>query len=81
MYLAKGLRQAPPPAHSAGGHAFSAQHHFELWAFPKGGAPVSLGILPEEGTLTRMLTATQKVALANSSQVAVSNVAPFRVMS
>ena len=45
---------------------------YELWALPKGGSPVSLGVLPTEGTSTRALTAIQKAALASSSQVAVS---------
>jgi anti-sigma-K factor RskA len=45
---------------------------YELWALPKGGNPVSLGILPASGTSTRPLTAIQKAALANASQVAVS---------
>jgi anti-sigma-K factor RskA len=45
---------------------------YELWALPKGGNPVSLGVLPAAGTSTRPLTAIQKAALANSSQLAVS---------
>jgi anti-sigma-K factor RskA len=47
-------------------------HDYELWALPQGGKPVSLGVLPAEGTSTRTLTAIQKAALASSSQVAVS---------
>jgi anti-sigma-K factor RskA len=45
---------------------------YELWALPKGAAPVSLGILPAAGASSRTLTLMQKQALANSSQVAVS---------
>jgi anti-sigma-K factor RskA len=45
---------------------------YELWALPKGAAPVSLGILPAAGASSRTLTLAQKRALALSSQVAVS---------
>jgi anti-sigma-K factor RskA len=45
---------------------------YELWALPKGAAPVSLGVLPAAGASTRTLTEMQKQALASSSQVAVS---------
>jgi anti-sigma-K factor RskA len=45
---------------------------YELWALPKGAAPVSLGILPAAGVSSRTLTLMQKQALALSSQVAVS---------
>ena len=45
---------------------------YELWALPKGAAPVSLGVLPAAGTWSRALTLAQKQALALSSQVAVS---------
>jgi len=45
---------------------------YELWALPKGAAPVSLGVLPAAGEWSRALTAVQKQALALSSQVAVS---------
>ena len=45
---------------------------YELWALPKGAAPVSLGILPATGTSSRTLSLMQKHALALSSQVAVS---------
>jgi anti-sigma-K factor RskA len=53
--------QAPP-----------AGHDYELWALPKGGSPVSLGVLPARGTSSRELTETQQAALANSVQLAVS---------
>ena len=49
-----------------------AGHDYELWALPKGAAPVSLGILPAAGASSRTLTSMQKQALALSSQVAVS---------
>jgi anti-sigma-K factor RskA len=59
-------------AHAAKLPARPAGYDFELWALPKGAAPVSLGILPAAGASTRTLTAMQKQALALSSQVAVS---------
>lgn len=50
-----------------------AGHDYELWALPKSGKPVSLGLLPyEKGTLRRALTASQQQALAVSAQLAVS---------
>jgi anti-sigma-K factor RskA len=45
---------------------------YELWALPKGAAPVSLGVLPAAGASSRTLTLMQKQALALASQVAVS---------
>jgi anti-sigma-K factor RskA len=45
---------------------------YELWALPKGAAPVSLGVLPAAGASSRSLTVMQKQALALSTQVAVS---------
>lgn len=48
------------------------ERDYELWALPKGGSPVSLGLLPAAGSSSRTLTAIQKQALANSTQVAVS---------
>jgi anti-sigma-K factor RskA len=59
-------------AHAANLPARPAGSDYELWALPKGGAPVSLGVLPALGTTSRTLTAIQKAALASSSQVAVS---------
>jgi anti-sigma-K factor RskA len=53
------------PAHAAGSD-------YELWALPKGAAPVSLGVLPAAGVSSRTLTSIQKQALTLSSQVAVS---------
>jgi anti-sigma-K factor RskA len=45
---------------------------FELWALPDGGAPVSLGLLPAAGEVSRELTAAQRAALQSASKVAVS---------
>jgi anti-sigma-K factor RskA len=45
---------------------------FELWALPRGGSPVSLGILPVSGTTQRMLTAAQRAALLAADKIAVS---------
>jgi anti-sigma-K factor RskA len=59
------VQAAKLPARPAG-------HDYELWALPKGGNPVSLGVLPAAGTSTRALTVIQKAALASSSQLAVS---------
>jgi anti-sigma-K factor RskA len=44
----------------------------ELWALPEGGAPVSLGLMPHTGDHRRVLTATQREALARSKNIAVS---------
>jgi anti-sigma-K factor RskA len=45
----------------------------ELWALPEGGgAPVSLGLMPHTGDHHRVLTATQRAALAGSKRIAVS---------
>jgi anti-sigma-K factor RskA len=52
--------------------AAPAGRDYELWALPKGGAPVSLGVLPSRGVSRQQLTQTQQSALANSVQVAVS---------
>ena len=41
-------------------------------ALPEGGAPVSLGLMPHTGDHKRVLTATQRDALARSRQIAVS---------
>jgi anti-sigma-K factor RskA len=58
-------RVAKLPARPAGSD-------YELWALPKGAAPVSLGVLPAAGASSRTLTVMQKQALALSTQVAVS---------
>ena len=48
-------------------------HSFELWALPQaGGAPVSLGLLPDSGQLERTLSASQQSALAHAGKIAVS---------
>jgi anti-sigma-K factor RskA len=53
--------------------AAPAGRDYELWALPKGKAPVSLGLLPYRHALTRRaLSAAQQQALANSAQLAVS---------
>jgi len=44
----------------------------ELWALPDGKAPVSLGVLPDNGKLDRDLTVNQREALRLSAKVAVS---------
>jgi anti-sigma-K factor RskA len=44
----------------------------ELWALPEGKAPVSLGVLPDNGKLDRDLTMDQREALRLSAKVAVS---------
>jgi anti-sigma-K factor RskA len=45
----------------------------ELWVIPvSGGAPVSLGLLPHTGDHHRVLTATQRAALAGATTIAVS---------
>ena len=45
----------------------------ELWALPEGGgAPVSLGLMPHTGDHHRVLSASQRAALANSHKIAVS---------
>jgi anti-sigma-K factor RskA len=58
--------------HAARLPARPAGRNYELWALPKDGVPVSLGVLPSEGASSRVLTPIQKRALAISSQVAVS---------
>ena len=45
---------------------------YELWALPRGGQPVSLGILPAGGTYQRTLSAAQRAALLAADKVAVS---------
>ena len=36
---------------------------YELWALPRGGAPVSLGLLPAAGSAERTLSERQRTAL------------------
>ena len=45
---------------------------YELWALPRGGNPVSLGLLPERGTLKLGLSGPQRTALVAADKVAVS---------
>ena len=50
-----------------------ANHAYELWALPEaGGAPVSLGVMPQSGRLALQLNEMQRSALASAHQVAVS---------
>lgn len=50
----------------------AANRSYELWALPKGGAPVSLGLLPRSGRMTYTLTGAQRAALLAADKVAVS---------
>lgn len=45
---------------------------YELWALPRGGAPVSLGLLPGAGRAERTLSGPQRTALLAADKVAVS---------
>ena len=45
---------------------------YELWALPKGGQPVSLGVLPATGTFAHALSEAQRAALRAADKVAVS---------
>ena len=48
-------------------------HAYELWALPtEGGAPVSLGLMPQSGTDELQLNDAQRAALAAAQQVAIS---------
>jgi anti-sigma-K factor RskA len=48
-------------------------HAYELWALPaSGAAPISLGILPQRGKATLVLSAAQRQALASAVNVAIS---------
>jgi anti-sigma-K factor RskA len=59
--------------HAGAGAARPDGHDYELWALPKGGKPVSLGLLPyETAAAARPLTAAQQQALASAAQLAVS---------
>ena len=50
-----------------------AAKSYELWALPdSGGAPVSLGLMPNSGRLDRDLTEAQRLALQGASKMAVS---------
>lgn len=50
-----------------------ANSDYELWALPdSGGAPVSLGLMPKNGKRDLQLNASQRLALAGASKIAVS---------
>lgn len=49
-----------------------SERDYELWALPEGGSPVSLGLLPAKGRLSRRLAPAQFLALSHARQVAVS---------
>jgi anti-sigma-K factor RskA len=54
-------------------HDLPAGKSHELWVIPaSGGAPVSLGLLPHTGDHHRVLTASQRAALAGAKTIAVS---------
>ncbi len=44
----------------------------ELWVVPAGGAPQSLGLIPESGTLQRELTESERAALVDGASLAVT---------
>jgi anti-sigma-K factor RskA len=49
------------------------EHAYELWALSaSGGAPVSLGLMPQSDKLELQLDPTQRTALASATQVAIS---------
>lgn len=49
------------------------QSAYELWALPRDGKPpVSLGLLPRDGSVKRNLTPIQRAALLSANKVAVS---------
>jgi anti-sigma-K factor RskA len=50
----------------------AAGKSYELWALPRGGAPVSLGLLPASGRAERTLSEPQRLALLAADKVAVS---------
>jgi anti-sigma-K factor RskA len=50
----------------------AAGKSYELWALPRGAAPVSLGLLPAAGSAERKLSKSQRAALLAAEKVAVS---------
>ena len=50
----------------------AAGKSYELWALPRGGSPVSLGLLPAAGRAERTLSEPQRLALLAADKVAVS---------
>lgn len=68
-----GLRQAQLIIRAGTMLPQQAGHDYELWALPAGGAPVSLGVLPATGGVSRRaLDAAQLRALTAATKVAVS---------
>jgi len=70
---------APPPLQTLavlGTVPEAAGKSYELWALPRGAAPVSLGVLPAAGSAERTLSERQRTALLAADKVAVS-VEPF----
>jgi anti-sigma-K factor RskA len=69
-------RAGEPPrlsVHAGAAAMRPAGHDYELWALPRGGKPVSLGLLPyQAGMLRRQLTTPEREALSHSTQLAVS---------
>lgn len=60
------IRAIAPEGHSP-------REDFELWALPaKGGSPVSLGLMPAQGVVSRRLNAGQREALRPAAKIAVS---------
>jgi anti-sigma-K factor RskA len=55
-----------------GSYAKRPDRSLELWALPEGKAPVSLGLLPDQGGIERMLNSQQAAALRVAAHVAVS---------
>ena len=53
-------------------HELPAGKSHELWALRDDGTPVSLGLMPHTGDHHRVLTASQREALARSKQIAVT---------
>jgi anti-sigma-K factor RskA len=58
---------------TVGAVSYPANRSRELWALPAGGTPVSLGLLPKSGRIRVALDDRQRAALAQSTQVAVSD--------
>ena len=58
---------------AVGAVSYPAGRSRELWALPADGTPVSLGLLPKTGSIRVALDDRQRAALAQSTQVAVSD--------
>jgi len=48
-------------------------HVLMLWALPSGGAPIALGVVPNEGKVTLTLPATSEELLSKVTELAVSS--------